>query len=166
MFGALKSDSTHHFFRNACTKSGSLRFHSFSVVDWFCLFIYLWVLTFPLLDCSDLGNFVITLIHLHPYPFLLLYCVLLSTNNNFISRYIFLYRKMFSVLNYLMFFFHVIIGFFDSISRIALGAGIGILAVERNDRNVLPRGYEHIDNDKITSVTNTGGVYYWNDHLH
>ena len=32
-FGALKSDSTHHFFRNACTKSGSLRFHSFPVVD-------------------------------------------------------------------------------------------------------------------------------------
>jgi hypothetical protein len=30
------------------TKSGSLRFHSFPVVDWFCLFIYLWVLTFPL----------------------------------------------------------------------------------------------------------------------
>jgi hypothetical protein len=24
-FGALKSDSTHLFFRNACTKSGSLR---------------------------------------------------------------------------------------------------------------------------------------------
>ena len=47
-FGALKSDSTHHFFRNACTKSGSLRFSQFSGVDWFCLFIYLWVLTFPL----------------------------------------------------------------------------------------------------------------------
>ena len=30
MFGALKSDSTHHFFRNACTKSGSLRFSQFS----------------------------------------------------------------------------------------------------------------------------------------
>ena len=29
-FGALKSDSTHHFFRNACTKSGSLRFSQFS----------------------------------------------------------------------------------------------------------------------------------------
>jgi hypothetical protein len=29
-FGALKSDSTHHFFRNACTKSGSLRFLQFS----------------------------------------------------------------------------------------------------------------------------------------
>ena len=28
----------------------------------FCLFIYLWVLTFPLLDCSEFGNFVITLI--------------------------------------------------------------------------------------------------------
>ena len=26
------------------------------------LFIYLWVLTFPLLDCSEFGNFVITLI--------------------------------------------------------------------------------------------------------
>jgi hypothetical protein len=34
---------------------------------------------------------------------------------------------MFSVVNYFMFFFHVIIGFFDSISRIFLGAGIGIL---------------------------------------
>jgi hypothetical protein len=29
-FGALKSDSTHHFFRNACTKSGSLRFSQFA----------------------------------------------------------------------------------------------------------------------------------------
>jgi hypothetical protein len=28
-FGALKSDSTHHFFRNACTKSRSLRFSQF-----------------------------------------------------------------------------------------------------------------------------------------
>ena len=36
---------------------------SFPVVDWLCLFIYLWVLTFPLLDCSEFGNFVITLIH-------------------------------------------------------------------------------------------------------
>ena len=27
---SLKSDSTHHFFRNACTKSGSLRFSQFS----------------------------------------------------------------------------------------------------------------------------------------
>jgi hypothetical protein len=25
-----------------------IRFHSFPVVDWFCLFIYLWVFTFPL----------------------------------------------------------------------------------------------------------------------
>ena len=58
-FGALNSDSTHHIFRNACTKSG---FHSFLVADWFCLFIYLWVLTFPLEDCSEFGNFVITLI--------------------------------------------------------------------------------------------------------
>ena len=40
----------------------SFDFHSFPVVDWFCLFIYLWVLTFPLLDCSEFGNFVITLI--------------------------------------------------------------------------------------------------------
>ena len=39
-----------------------LRFASFPVVDWFCLFIDLWVLTFPLEDCSVFGNFVITLI--------------------------------------------------------------------------------------------------------
>ena len=29
-FGALKSDSNHHLFRNACTKSGSLRFSQFA----------------------------------------------------------------------------------------------------------------------------------------
>jgi hypothetical protein len=37
--GAVKSDSTHDFFGNACTKSGPLRFPSFPVVDWFCLFV-------------------------------------------------------------------------------------------------------------------------------
>ena len=29
-FGAVKSDSTHHFFGNAFTKSGPLRFSQFS----------------------------------------------------------------------------------------------------------------------------------------
>ena len=37
-------------------------FASFPVVDWFCLFVDLWVLPFPLTDCSVFGNFVITLI--------------------------------------------------------------------------------------------------------
>jgi hypothetical protein len=41
---------------------GHYGLHSFPVVDWFCLFIYLWVLTFPLLDCSEFDNFVITII--------------------------------------------------------------------------------------------------------
>ena len=36
-------------------------FPSFPVVDWFCLFVDLWVLPFPLEDCSVFGNFVITL---------------------------------------------------------------------------------------------------------
>jgi hypothetical protein len=46
-------------------------FSQFSVVDWFCLFIYLWVLTFPLLDCSEFGNFVITLTYIYSaYNFL------------------------------------------------------------------------------------------------
>jgi hypothetical protein len=49
---------------------GHYGFHSFLVVDWFCLFIYLWVLTFPLLDCSEFGNFVITLISLSPIYFI------------------------------------------------------------------------------------------------
>ena len=30
--------------------------------NWFCLFVDLWVLPFPLEDCSVFGNFVITLI--------------------------------------------------------------------------------------------------------
>jgi hypothetical protein len=39
-FGALKSDSTHHFFRNACTKSRSLRFSQFSGC-WLILPVYI-----------------------------------------------------------------------------------------------------------------------------
>ena len=39
-FGALKSDSTHHFFRNACTKSVSLRFSQFSGC-WLILSVYI-----------------------------------------------------------------------------------------------------------------------------
>ena len=40
-FGTLKSDSTHHFFRNACTKSGSLRFSVFRLLtDFVCLYTY------------------------------------------------------------------------------------------------------------------------------
>jgi hypothetical protein len=38
--GALKSDSTHHFFRNACSKSGSLRFSQFSGC-WLILSVYI-----------------------------------------------------------------------------------------------------------------------------
>ena len=39
-FSSLKSDSTHHFFRNACTKSGSLQFSQFSGC-WLILFVYI-----------------------------------------------------------------------------------------------------------------------------
>jgi hypothetical protein len=40
-FGALKSDSTHHFFRNACTKSGSFFFTVFRLLaDFVCLYTY------------------------------------------------------------------------------------------------------------------------------
>ena len=45
------------------TKSGSLRFSQFSGCWLICLFIYLWVLTFPLENFSEFGNFVITLIY-------------------------------------------------------------------------------------------------------
>ena len=59
-FGTVKSDSTHHFFGKACTKSGSLRFSG----CWLILSVYIiWVLTFPSEDCSEFGHFVITLIY-------------------------------------------------------------------------------------------------------
>ena len=44
---------------------GHCGFPSFSVVDWFCLFVDLWVLPFRLEDCSVFGNFVITLMQHH-----------------------------------------------------------------------------------------------------
>jgi hypothetical protein len=46
-FGALKSDTTHHFFRNSCTKSGSLRFSVFRLLtDFVCLYTYEFWLSF------------------------------------------------------------------------------------------------------------------------
>jgi hypothetical protein len=39
-FGAIKSDTSHHFFRNACTKSGSLRFSQHSGC-WLILSVYI-----------------------------------------------------------------------------------------------------------------------------
>ena len=39
-FGAVKSDSTHHFFGNACTKLGPLRFSQFSGY-WLIFFCFL-----------------------------------------------------------------------------------------------------------------------------
>jgi hypothetical protein len=35
---------------------GHYDFHTFPVVDWFCLFIYLSVLTFPLQDCKSVND--------------------------------------------------------------------------------------------------------------
>ena len=64
-------------------------FHSFPVVDWFCLFICLWVLTFPLLDCSEFGNFVITLIWY--IPLLLRWKNLTDTFNRFNNVLIYSY---------------------------------------------------------------------------
>jgi hypothetical protein len=69
---SVKSDSTHHFFGNACNKSEPLRFHSFQIVKWFFLFVDLWVLPFHLEDCSVFGNFVIILmspVHISRYVF-------------------------------------------------------------------------------------------------
>ena len=44
------------------SSQGHCGFPSFPVVDWFCLFVDLRVLPFPLEDCSVFGNFFITLI--------------------------------------------------------------------------------------------------------
>jgi hypothetical protein len=69
---SVKSDSTHHFFGNACTKSGPFRFHSFRLLnDFFCLLTYEFCLSL-LKDCSVFGNFVITLmspVHISRYVF-------------------------------------------------------------------------------------------------
>ena len=49
---------------------GHCGYLSFPVVDWFCLFVDLWALPFPLEDCLLFGNFVITLIDQGSHSFL------------------------------------------------------------------------------------------------
>ena len=82
---------TEQNMKTVITFSQFSRFHSFPVVDWFCLFIYLWVLTFPLEDCSEFGSFVITLI----YFALLGYT---GIDHCRISRHGVLYQHLFKVL--------------------------------------------------------------------
>ena len=60
-FGTLKSDSTHHFFRNACTKSGSLRFSVFRLLT---DFVYLYTYEFWLSLCKIVRSSVILLLPL------------------------------------------------------------------------------------------------------
>jgi hypothetical protein len=56
-------DSTHHFFRNACTKSGSLRFSVFRLLtDFVCLYNY----EFWLSLCKIVRSSVILLLPLFP----------------------------------------------------------------------------------------------------
>ena len=55
ILGNIRYNSSQH-----STLWKSIGFHSFPVVDWFCLFVDLWVLPFPLEDCSVFGNFGIT----------------------------------------------------------------------------------------------------------
>jgi hypothetical protein len=63
-FGALKSDSTHHFFRNACTKSGSLRFSQFSGC-WLILSVYILMsFDFPFVRLFGVRSFCY-----YPYSF-------------------------------------------------------------------------------------------------
>ena len=47
-FGALNLIQPTISLEMPVPSQGHYGFHSFPVVDWFCLFIYLWVLTFPL----------------------------------------------------------------------------------------------------------------------
>ena len=62
MFDALKSDSTHNFFRNACTKSGSLRFSQFSGC-WLILSVYI-IMSFWLSLCKIVRSSVMLLLPL------------------------------------------------------------------------------------------------------
>jgi hypothetical protein len=61
-FGASKSDSTHIFFRNACTKSGSLRFSQFSGC-WLILSVYI-LMSFDFPFCKIVRSSVILLLPL------------------------------------------------------------------------------------------------------
>ena len=64
-FGALKSDSTLQFFRNSCTKSGSLRFSQLSGC-WLILSVYI-LNEFWLSLCKIVRSSVILLLPLFVY---------------------------------------------------------------------------------------------------
>jgi hypothetical protein len=68
---ALKSDSTHHFFRNACTKSGSLRFSQFSGC-WLILSVYtLMSFDFPFVRLyKRIKKIILTRYHSDTFPWI------------------------------------------------------------------------------------------------
>ena len=77
-FGALKSDSTHHFFGNACTKSGSLRFSQFSSC-WLILSVYILI------------EFWLSLWKIVRSPVILLLPIFVSFQNNVDMQIFFLF---------------------------------------------------------------------------
>ncbi|VDI19263.1 Hypothetical predicted protein [Mytilus galloprovincialis] len=53
--------------------------------------------------------------------------------------------NFFNILSFLMFFFHVIIGFVSCLTRITAGLWISLISLARIDKNMLPKGYEKQD---------------------
>lgn len=60
--------------------------------------------------------------------------------------------KAFNVTTFFMFFFHAIIGFFASISRILISVVIGVVSLARIDRCMLPKGFEKYDKGYSTYI--------------
>ncbi|XP_076093944.1 stimulated by retinoic acid gene 6 protein-like [Mytilus galloprovincialis] len=53
--------------------------------------------------------------------------------------------KVFNILSFFMFFFHVIIGVVGCLNRIMIGLAIGLISLARLDRCMLPMGFEKYD---------------------
>ncbi|XP_052095156.1 stimulated by retinoic acid gene 6 protein-like [Mytilus californianus] len=60
--------------------------------------------------------------------------------------------KIFNILSFFMFFFHVIIGFISCINRILIGLLIGLVSLARIDKCMLPRGFEKFDKGYSTYI--------------
>ncbi|XP_076093948.1 stimulated by retinoic acid gene 6 protein-like [Mytilus galloprovincialis] len=60
--------------------------------------------------------------------------------------------KMFNILSFFMFFFHVIIGFISCLNRILIGLLIGLVSLARIDKCMLPKGFEKFDKGYSTYI--------------
>nr|XP_006817521.1 PREDICTED: stimulated by retinoic acid gene 6 protein homolog [Saccoglossus kowalevskii] len=121
------------------------------LILWVILFAVVYMIILAIQD--DRSSLLLTLVA--EYWFSAVFAVFLYIYQILVTKYIFLLeygnvlglnnRRLFHIVNYLLFFFNVILGLFSCLFRILKSMIFGVLFLGRTDRCLLMKGFETFD---------------------